>query len=244
MIDTHPPLTTVLRRFASKNKEVEVEEHPRNLLLSKNKKRMSSECNNIKLAIQNDKLEVVCAMCKKCLITTNHDVRVLNYVNDMNSHGKKQKVCCEPRSQRKRKQGVKLTCVAFGMDVLKVREVAMRAIRRARRCEGPLWLNARHRGLEDTLWLTPMSFVTQFIFCYRKGLYIRRPPLQEVAEHFEENRSKWSSSDRRSQHFQGRNHHPVLKLESCQTYKCGIAGEPVSDAHGEYVSVNSRSRKW
>ncbi|GKC24026.1 retrovirus-related pol polyprotein from transposon TNT 1-94, partial [Tanacetum coccineum] len=31
-----------------KNKEVEVEEHPRNLLLSKNKKHMSSECNNVK----------------------------------------------------------------------------------------------------------------------------------------------------------------------------------------------------
>ncbi|GJQ92069.1 NBS-containing resistance-like protein [Tanacetum coccineum] len=46
--------------FASKssrimNKEVKVEVHPRNLLLSKNKKHMSSECNNIKLAIRNDK---------------------------------------------------------------------------------------------------------------------------------------------------------------------------------------------
>ncbi|GJY99446.1 hypothetical protein Tco_0516876, partial [Tanacetum coccineum] len=34
-----------------KNKEVEAEEHPRSLLLSKNKEHMSSECNNIKLAI-------------------------------------------------------------------------------------------------------------------------------------------------------------------------------------------------
>ncbi|GJV04856.1 hypothetical protein Tco_1338425 [Tanacetum coccineum] len=67
-----------------KNKEVEVEEHHRNLLLSKNKKHMSSECNNVKLAIQNDKSEVICAMCKQCLITANHDVCVLNYVNDMN----------------------------------------------------------------------------------------------------------------------------------------------------------------
>nr|GEV04020.1 hypothetical protein [Tanacetum cinerariifolium] len=39
----------------SKNKEVEVEEHVRNLSLSKNKKHMSSECNNIKLAIWKDK---------------------------------------------------------------------------------------------------------------------------------------------------------------------------------------------
>ncbi|GJR27200.1 hypothetical protein Tco_1103432 [Tanacetum coccineum] len=34
-----------------KNKDVKVEEHHRNLLLSKNKKHMSSECNNVKLAI-------------------------------------------------------------------------------------------------------------------------------------------------------------------------------------------------
>ncbi|GJV80079.1 retrovirus-related pol polyprotein from transposon TNT 1-94 [Tanacetum coccineum] len=73
------------------NKEVDVEDHPRNLLLSKNKKPLSSECNNIKLAIRNDKSEIVCAMCKQCLITANHDVCVLNYVNGMNSHSKKRK---------------------------------------------------------------------------------------------------------------------------------------------------------
>ncbi|GKA44676.1 retrovirus-related pol polyprotein from transposon TNT 1-94 [Tanacetum coccineum] len=69
-----------------KHNKVDVEEHHRNLLLSKNKKHMSSECNNIKLAIRNDKSEVICAMCKQCLITSNNDVCVLNYVNDMNSH--------------------------------------------------------------------------------------------------------------------------------------------------------------
>ncbi|GJT66097.1 hypothetical protein Tco_1017577 [Tanacetum coccineum] len=68
-----------------KNKEVKVEEHYKNLLLSKNKKYMSSECNNVKLDIWNDKSEVVCAMCKQCLITSNHDVCMLNYVNGMNS---------------------------------------------------------------------------------------------------------------------------------------------------------------
>nr|GEU38766.1 hypothetical protein [Tanacetum cinerariifolium] len=68
-----------------KNKEVKVEEHHRNLLLSKNKKHMSFDCNNVKLAIQNDKSKVLCAMCNQCLITSNHDVCVLNYVNGMNS---------------------------------------------------------------------------------------------------------------------------------------------------------------
>ncbi|GJU90877.1 hypothetical protein Tco_1303300 [Tanacetum coccineum] len=67
----------------NKNKEVEVEEHHRNLLLSKNKKHMSSECNHVKLVIRNDKSEVVCAMCKQCLITANHDDCMLQYVNGM-----------------------------------------------------------------------------------------------------------------------------------------------------------------
>ncbi|GJZ58369.1 hypothetical protein Tco_0613863 [Tanacetum coccineum] len=49
-----------------KNKVVEVEEQHRNLLLSKNKKHMSSECNNVKLAIRNDKSEVVCSMYSRC----------------------------------------------------------------------------------------------------------------------------------------------------------------------------------
>ncbi|GKA16662.1 integrase, catalytic region, zinc finger, CCHC-type containing protein [Tanacetum coccineum] len=74
-----------------KNKEVEVKEHQRNSLLSKNKQHMSSKCNNVKLSIQNDKSKVVCTMCKQCLIIANHDVCVLNYVNVMNSRGKKQK---------------------------------------------------------------------------------------------------------------------------------------------------------
>nr|GEX05479.1 retrovirus-related Pol polyprotein from transposon TNT 1-94 [Tanacetum cinerariifolium] len=58
-----------------KNKHVEVEKHNRNLLLSMNKKHMSSECNNVKLDIQNDKYKVVYAKCKQCLITANHYYR-------------------------------------------------------------------------------------------------------------------------------------------------------------------------
>ncbi|GJW11281.1 hypothetical protein Tco_1577108 [Tanacetum coccineum] len=68
---------------------------------------MSSECNNVKLAIRNDKSKVVCAMCKQCLINANHDVCVLNYVNDMNSHGKKQKAnVSNTKNQKKQKPKV------------------------------------------------------------------------------------------------------------------------------------------
>nr|GEZ79896.1 hypothetical protein [Tanacetum cinerariifolium] len=35
--------------------------------------------------------KVVCSMCKKCLISVNHDECLRNYVNGKNSHGKKQK---------------------------------------------------------------------------------------------------------------------------------------------------------
>nr|GEZ35053.1 hypothetical protein [Tanacetum cinerariifolium] len=49
---------------ASKNSEVKknvtIQDHRRILLLYKNQKTMSSECNNIKLAIRNDKSEIAC----------------------------------------------------------------------------------------------------------------------------------------------------------------------------------------
>ncbi|GJV99462.1 hypothetical protein Tco_1554714 [Tanacetum coccineum] len=91
-----------------KNKEVEVEEHSRNLLLSKNKKHMSSKCNNIKLAIRNDKFEIVYSMCKQCLITANPDVCVLNYVNDMSSLALNKNINVENvENQKKHKPKVK-----------------------------------------------------------------------------------------------------------------------------------------
>nr|GEU48773.1 hypothetical protein [Tanacetum cinerariifolium] len=79
--------------FASKNSEVKknvtVEEHRRTLLLSKNQKTMSSECNNIKLAIRNDESKIVCAICKQCLVTPNYDACLLYSVNTLNSHANK-----------------------------------------------------------------------------------------------------------------------------------------------------------
>nr|GEW70925.1 hypothetical protein [Tanacetum cinerariifolium] len=88
----------------SKNKEVEVEEHHRNLLLFKNKKHMSSACNNIKLDSQNVISKVVCAMCKQCLIFDNHDVCLRNYVNGKTSCGKKQKANVSIKEKQKKRQ--------------------------------------------------------------------------------------------------------------------------------------------
>nr|GFB96752.1 hypothetical protein [Tanacetum cinerariifolium] len=49
----------------SKNKEAKVEEHHRNLLLSKNNKHISLACNNSQIDSQDVISKVVCAMCKK-----------------------------------------------------------------------------------------------------------------------------------------------------------------------------------
>nr|GEW00876.1 hypothetical protein [Tanacetum cinerariifolium] len=88
----------------NKNKRVEVKEHHKNLLLSKNKKHMSSACNNIRLDTRNVKSKVVCAMCKQCLISVNHDVCLLNYVNGKTSRGKKQKANVSNNEKQKKQQ--------------------------------------------------------------------------------------------------------------------------------------------
>nr|GFB28735.1 hypothetical protein [Tanacetum cinerariifolium] len=93
-----PRSNTIIDRFPSaskssqsKNKEAKVEEHHRNLLLSKNNEHMSSACNNFKLDSQDVISKVVCAVCKKCLNSVNHDVCLNNYVNGKKSRGRKHK---------------------------------------------------------------------------------------------------------------------------------------------------------
>nr|GEY38658.1 retrovirus-related Pol polyprotein from transposon TNT 1-94 [Tanacetum cinerariifolium] len=88
----------------NKNKGVEVEEHHRNLLLSKNKKHMSSACKKIKLDSHNIISKVIYAMCKQCLISVNHDVCLHNYVNGKTSRGKKQKENVSINEKQKKQQ--------------------------------------------------------------------------------------------------------------------------------------------
>nr|GEW14678.1 hypothetical protein [Tanacetum cinerariifolium] len=79
-----------------------IEENHRNLQSYSNQKHMSSECNNITLSIRNAKSEIVYVMCKQCLVTGNHDVCVLNYVNDMNSHTDNQSTNVSIRENKKK----------------------------------------------------------------------------------------------------------------------------------------------
>nr|GEY92425.1 hypothetical protein [Tanacetum cinerariifolium] len=88
----------------SKNKEAEVEEHHRKLLLFKNNKHISSACNNIKIDSQDVISKVVCAMCKKCLIFVNHDKCLSKNVNGKNSCGKNQKAKISVKEIQKKYQ--------------------------------------------------------------------------------------------------------------------------------------------
>ncbi|GKA82114.1 hypothetical protein Tco_0788862, partial [Tanacetum coccineum] len=84
------------------NNVEKIEENHRNSKIPKNQNHMSSECNNITLAIRNAKSENVYVMCKQCLVTANHDVCVLNYVNDMNSHADNQTANVPIRENQKK----------------------------------------------------------------------------------------------------------------------------------------------
>nr|GEY19089.1 hypothetical protein [Tanacetum cinerariifolium] len=91
-------------------KNVTVEVHRKTLLLSKNQKTMSSECNNIKLAIRNDKSKIVCGTCKKCLVTANHDACLLSSVNALNS--RVNNLCANASPRTNKKMVSKFSCVS------------------------------------------------------------------------------------------------------------------------------------
>ncbi|GKD85669.1 hypothetical protein Tco_1356823, partial [Tanacetum coccineum] len=91
------------------NKLEKIEENHRILQPSNYLDHTSSECNNIKLAIRNEKSEVICATCKQCLITANHDECVLQYVNGMKSRKKNQSAnVSKSANQKKHKANVKI----------------------------------------------------------------------------------------------------------------------------------------
>nr|GEV07118.1 reverse transcriptase domain-containing protein [Tanacetum cinerariifolium] len=100
----HDSVPSASKSSRSKNKKAKVEEHHRNLLLSKNNKHISSACNNIKIDYENVISKVVCAMCKQCLISVNHDVSLRNYVNGKNSHDRKHKAHVSIKEKQKKHQ--------------------------------------------------------------------------------------------------------------------------------------------
>nr|GEZ21513.1 integrase, catalytic region, zinc finger, CCHC-type, peptidase aspartic, catalytic [Tanacetum cinerariifolium] len=63
---------------------------------------MSFECNNIKLAIRNDKSEIIYGTFKQCLVTANHDACLLSLVNALNSRANNMCANASPSANQKR----------------------------------------------------------------------------------------------------------------------------------------------
>nr|GEV94678.1 hypothetical protein [Tanacetum cinerariifolium] len=68
-------------------KNVNVEDHRKTLLLFKNQKTMSSECNNIKLAIRNDKSKIICG--KDCAQNVKNQSKTGQYQHKIGSQQQK-----------------------------------------------------------------------------------------------------------------------------------------------------------
>ncbi|GJX91043.1 integrase, catalytic region, zinc finger, CCHC-type containing protein [Tanacetum coccineum] len=76
---TRPP------RSNQKNK---VEDHPRKVKSSLNKMNFVSELISnalVKHSVRNAKFESMCAICNKCLFNANHDMCLVDFVNDVNN---------------------------------------------------------------------------------------------------------------------------------------------------------------
>nr|GEV74086.1 hypothetical protein [Tanacetum cinerariifolium] len=68
------------------NQKNKVEHHPRTVKSSLNKMNSISEpISNalVKHSVRNDKFESVCAICNKCLFDANHDMCLVDFVNDV-----------------------------------------------------------------------------------------------------------------------------------------------------------------
>nr|GEW94246.1 hypothetical protein [Tanacetum cinerariifolium] len=109
----HDRVLSASKSSRSNNKEAKVEEHHRNLLLSKNNKHISSACNNIQIDSLDVISKVVCAICSKCLISVNHDKYLSNYMNGNNS--------CEKNQQAK--DSIKEIQMKYQPKVTKLKKV-------------------------------------------------------------------------------------------------------------------------
>ncbi|GJR92511.1 retrovirus-related pol polyprotein from transposon TNT 1-94, partial [Tanacetum coccineum] len=84
-----------ISRPPSSNQKNKVEEHPRKVKSSLNKMNSVSEPisnAHVKHSVRNAKFESICAICNKCLFDANHDMCLIDYVNDVNVRSKRNKM--------------------------------------------------------------------------------------------------------------------------------------------------------
>ncbi|GKA60160.1 hypothetical protein Tco_0759473, partial [Tanacetum coccineum] len=80
-----------ISQTTSSNMKNKVEDHPRSVKFSSNKKNRVIEpiCNaNVKHSMLNTNFKLICATCNECMFDAIHDMCVLDFVNDVNVHAK------------------------------------------------------------------------------------------------------------------------------------------------------------
>nr|GEU49331.1 hypothetical protein [Tanacetum cinerariifolium] len=93
-----------IRQPPSINQKNKVEKHPRKVKSSFNRMNSIFEPTNnahLKHSMRNAKFESICAICNKCLFDANHDMCVIDYVNDINVRSKS-----KSKSKRNKKRKV------------------------------------------------------------------------------------------------------------------------------------------
>ncbi|GJX43582.1 hypothetical protein Tco_0260258, partial [Tanacetum coccineum] len=99
-----------ITRPPSSNQKNKVEYHSRKVKSSLNKTNsISKPISNalVKYSVRNAKIESICAICNKCLFVANHDMCLMDFVNDVN-------VCSKSKSKRNKMRKVwKPTCKVF-----------------------------------------------------------------------------------------------------------------------------------
>ncbi|GKE81134.1 hypothetical protein Tco_1551134 [Tanacetum coccineum] len=79
----------ITQEASSNQKNNKVEDHPRSVMSSSNKKNRVSICNACtKHAVLDADSKFVCFTCNDCLFSTDHDKFVVDYLNDVNSRVK------------------------------------------------------------------------------------------------------------------------------------------------------------
>ncbi|GKE60070.1 hypothetical protein Tco_1510437, partial [Tanacetum coccineum] len=94
----------MISRISSSNmKNKKVEDHPRNVKSSLNNTNRVSVCNaNAKNAVLNANSEFMHSTCHECLLLVNHDMCVVDYLNDVNSHARVKSVKSNKKKEWKR----------------------------------------------------------------------------------------------------------------------------------------------
>ncbi|GJS71490.1 retrovirus-related pol polyprotein from transposon TNT 1-94 [Tanacetum coccineum] len=80
-----------ITRPPSSNQKNKVEDHSRKVKSSLNKKNSVNESISnalVKHSVRNAKFESMCAICNKCLFDANHDMCLIDFVNDVNVRSK------------------------------------------------------------------------------------------------------------------------------------------------------------